>query len=108
MITSVADRHPERSTYVKLYFLNYFARAISEIAELIFTKFSRKTANKAAIANLTFWFLNSFGGGRQVQKGHFRFGFITKICQGSAEIVWCIRRSYKEDRGAGFLAVLIV
>ena len=27
----------------------------------------------AATEKLSFWFLSSFGGGREVQKGHFRF-----------------------------------
>jgi len=39
----------------------------------------------AAIEELKFWFLNFFGGGRKVQKGHFRFGSSFTKCKMAAK-----------------------
>ena len=58
----------------------------------------------AAVEKLSFWFLQAFMGGREVQKGHFRFGRSFTKCsmaakriyfQGTTEIwcIWCIIRS---------------
>jgi len=65
----------------------------------------QKDSKWAAVEKLNFWFLNSFRGGRKVQKGHF-FTFFSKssmvakriylsenrgkISQRTAEIIWCI------------------
>jgi len=45
-----------------------------ETAEQIFTKIFQDDGKRAAIEKLSFWFLNSFVGGREVQKRHLRFG----------------------------------
>jgi len=54
---------------ISLFSFSFSARDISKTAEPIFSKSSRKMTNGL---QLNFWFLNSFGSGREIQNGHFR------------------------------------
>jgi len=57
---------------IHLFFIYFFfAGDISETSEPVFTKSSRKMAKWATIEKLTFWFLNSFGGGWRFKKVTF-------------------------------------
>ena len=69
---SVGDRAVCRGTFYTMVMAYYsFKSHIPKTAQRIFTKSYDK---RAVIEKLSFWFLNSFGGGREVENGHFRCG----------------------------------
>jgi len=70
------------STFIfNFQFLRFCSRYLPD-RPLIFTKSSRKCA---AIETLSYWFLNTFGDARKVQKGHFRFAPTFTKCNVAAK-----------------------
>ena len=84
-------------TFSFLLFLT-FARDISNTAEPIFTKSSRKMANGLQLKS-ELLVSELFRGGREVEKGHFRFGPSFTICNMAAKWIYLSKKRKLSDFG---------